>query len=162
MTQASKTYKNYDNLLTCMEIKDARPEDIQSLEDLSKQYAFEPNRDWRGLVEDHQMFLLFDADKVIGFTGFIRHDWNNTLQISNIFVKPEYRGQKLAQRLLTHLLENVKKTSYRCIIAEAPSNTSVGKLYEKMGFRKCGYNDRYYSNAGEPVAFWMSYDLHPK
>ena len=142
-----------------MEIRNAKPEDIKSLEAMSKEHDFEQNRDWKGLVENNEMFLLLDADKVIGFTGLIRHDWNNTLQISNIFVRPEYRGKKLAQRLLNHLLEKAKETKYRCVIAESPSNTPVGKLYEKMGFRKCGYNDRYYSNTGEPIAYWMSYDL---
>jgi len=142
-----------------MEIRDARKEDIKSLEAISKEFDFEPNRDWKGLVEDHEMFLLFDADEVIGFTGLIEYSWNRTLQISNIFVKPEYRGQRLAQKLLTHLISKAEKTVNRCIIAEAPSNNSVVKLYEKMGFRKCGYNDRYYNNSGEPMAYWMSYDL---
>ncbi len=157
--QADTTFKNHDNLSNYMDIRNAREEDIKSLEAISKEFDFEPNRDWKGLVEDHEMFLLFDADRVVGFTGLIRHDWNNTLQISNIFVRPEYRGQKLAQKLLNHLLDKAKETGHRCVIAESPSNNPVVKLYETMGFRKCGYNDRYYNNSGNPMAFWMSYEL---
>ncbi|MBD3304390.1 GNAT family N-acetyltransferase [Candidatus Woesearchaeota archaeon] len=142
-----------------MDIRNAQEENIKSLEAISKEFDFEPNRDWKGLVKDHEMFLLFDADRVIGFTGLIEYKWNRTLQISNIFVRPEYRGQKLAQKLLTHLIGKAEKTGHRCLIAEAPSDNSVVKLYETMGFRKCGHNDRYYSNTGEPQAFWMSYDL---
>ncbi len=142
-----------------MKIKNAAIEDIKSLEAISKEFDFEPNRDWKGLVEDHEMFLLFEANKIIGFTGIIRHDWNKTIQISNIFVRPEYRGQKLAQKLLKHLLDKAKQEDYRCVMAEAPSNNPVVKLYETMNFRKCGHNDRYYNNSGDPMAFWMSYDL---
>lgn len=142
-----------------MEIRPAKTEDIESLEEISRQYDFEPSRDWKGLVQDHEMFMLTDRGDVIGFTGLIRYDWNRTMQISNIFVKPEYRGQKLAQKLLDHIISKAKKTDFRCLIAEAPSDNPVVGLYEKMGFRKCGYNDRYYSNTGEPFAHWMSFDL---
>ena len=61
-----------------MDIRNAIPEDIKSLEAISKEHDFEPNRDWKGLVEDHEMFLLIDADRVIGFTGMIKHDWNKS------------------------------------------------------------------------------------
>lgn len=141
-----------------MEIRDAKLEDIEILKEISRQYDFEPNRDWEGLVKDHQMYMLVDED-VIGFTGLIEYKWNRTLQISNIFVKPEHRGKGLAQKLVEHLISQAEKTVNRCLIAEAPSNNSVVKLYEKTGFRKCGYNDRYYNNTGEPMAYWMSYDL---
>ena len=55
-----------------------------------------------------------------------------------------------------------KKTSFRCLIAEVPSLNPAKKLYEKMGFRKCGYNDRYYSNKGKEICVWMSLDIHSK
>ena len=60
------------------------------------------------------------------------------------------------------VIEKVKNTEYRCLIAEAPSLNPVKNLYEKVGFRKCGYNDRYYSNDGEEICIWMSLDLNNK
>lgn len=44
-------------------------------------------------------------------------------------------------------------------MAEAPSLSNAPKLYKKAGFRKCGYNDRYYSNSGKEIALWYSFDL---
>lgn len=44
-------------------------------------------------------------------------------------------------------------------MAEALSLSNTPKLYKKAGFRKCGYNDRYYSNSGKEIALWYSFDL---
>ncbi len=144
-----------------MRIKKAILEDLPKIKAISEEFNFELNRDWKNLIcsKTSEMFLLVDKQEVVGFAGLIYHKWNNTIQISNIFVNPEHRRQKLGSALVNFLIERAKKTSYRCIIAEAPSLNSVVKLYKKAGFRKCGYNDRYYSNSGKEIVFWMSFDL---
>jgi len=143
-----------------MLIRKVTLKDLREIKKISKEYDFETDRDWKELItsKKSEMFLLIDK-KIVGFTGLIYHKWNNTIQISNIFIKPEYRGQGLGLKLIKFLIEKVKKTKYRCLIAEAPSSNPAVKLYEKAGFRKCGYNDRYYSNSGKEIAIWMSVDI---
>ena len=72
---------------------------------------------------------------------------------------PDYRGHGLGLKLIEYIINKSKKMKYRCLIAEAPSLNYVVELYKKSGFRKCGYNDKYYSNRGEEICIWMSLDL---
>ncbi len=105
------------------------------------------------------MYVLVENKKIIGFTGLIYHKWNNTLKISDIFIIPEYRKKGYGFKLIEFLVSRAKRTNYRCIIAEAPSLSNAPKFYKRAGFRKCGYNDRYYFNFGKEIALWYSYDL---
>jgi len=134
-----------------MRVKRADKKDFEEIKKISKKYNFE-------LQGAKEMYVLKEKE-IIGFTGLIYKDWNNTIQISDIFVIPEKRRKGYGLKLIKFLIEKAKKTKYRCLIAEAPSLSNAPKLYEKAGFRKCGYNDRYYSNSGKEIALWYSYDL---
>ncbi|MBT3582245.1 GNAT family N-acetyltransferase [Candidatus Woesearchaeota archaeon] len=144
-----------------MKIRKAKTSDLSEIQAISKKYKFEPDRDWSGLIQDKdkEFFVVVEDNNIIGFTGLIHFNWNNTLQISNIFILPNYRKKGIGLQLVNYLLDKAKKTKYRCLIAEAPSTSLVVKLYKKAGFRKCGYNDRYYYNNTKIIAYWMSYDL---
>jgi len=135
-----------------MKIKKATKKDLVEIKKVSNKYNFE-------LQGSKEMYVLVDKNEIIGFTGLIYHDWNNTLQISDIFVVPKHRRRGFGLKLIEFIIQKAKKTKYRCLIAEAPSLSKAPGLYEKAGFRKCGYNDRYYSNSGKEVALWYSYDL---
>ncbi|MGV8169582.1 MAG: GNAT family N-acetyltransferase [Candidatus Nanoarchaeia archaeon] len=144
-----------------MEIRKANLNDLEKIENLSRQYDFEKNRDWKDLISSKgkTLFVLTDNNEIIGFSGIIQFHWNNTAQISNIFIAPSHRRRGLAVKLIQQDIDEARKISARCLIAEAPSLSPVKKLYEKIGFRQCGYNDRYYSNNGEEMCIWMSLDL---
>ena len=135
-----------------MEIKRANSEELEEIEKISKKYKF-------GLQGSKEMYVLIKSEKIVGFTGVIYRKWNNVAKISDIFIVPEHRRGGLGLKLVEFLVNKAKETNYRCIIAEAPSLSNAPKLYKKAGFRKCGYNDRYYSNSGEEIALWYSYDL---
>jgi ribosomal protein S18 acetylase RimI-like enzyme len=144
-----------------VKIRKASLGDLSEIRKLSKKFEFEISRDWKGLIssKNSEMFVLINEGSVVGFSGLIRYDWNNTIQISNIFVEPQYRRRGLGFSLVNFLVDRSRKTEYRCLIAEAPSLNPVVGLYKKAGFRQCGYNDRYYSNSGKEIALWMSLDL---
>lgn len=135
-----------------MKIKKADNKDLEKIRKISKKYNF-------GLQGAKEMYIIIESKKIAGFTGLIYRKWNNTLQISDIFIVPRHRKKGFGLKLIQFLINKSKKTEYRCIIAEAPSLSNAPKLYEKAGFRKCGYNDRYYSNKGKKIALWYSYDL---
>jgi len=151
----------FENTSNFMKIRKATLKDLSEIKKISKKFNFEVPRNWKELItsKNSEMFVLVEKNKIIGFTGLIYHKWNNTIQISDIFVKPEYRRRGLGFKLLNFLIEKVRKTEYRCLIAESPSLNPSVKLYKKAGFRKCGYNDRLYSNKKKEIALWMSLDL---
>jgi len=144
-----------------MKIRKATVSDLALVTRISKKYRFETGRNWKELLSSKttEMFLLIEGEKVAGLTGLIHYDWNGTLQILDIFVTPEYRRKGFGLRAINFLISKAKKTKCRCLIAEAPSLNPVVTLYKTAGFRKCGYNDRYYSNRGKEIALWMSLDL---
>lgn len=135
-----------------MEIKRANLKHIKEIKRISRRYKFK-------LQGSKEMYVLVEDKEIIGFTGLIRHEWNSTLGISDIFVIPKHRGKGYGLKLIKFLINRAKETNYRCIIAETPSLGGAPKFYGKAGFRKCGYNDRYYSNSGKEIALWYSYDL---
>jgi len=71
-----------------MKIRKATLRDLPEIRRLSKKFEFEISRDWKGLIssKNSEMFVLMNDRCIVGFTGLIRYGWNNTLQISNIFV----------------------------------------------------------------------------
>ncbi len=144
-----------------MKIEKVSDSDKQCIEELSRTFHFEEDRNWDEVFAsgNQEMFVVKEDENVLGFTGFTYWDWNNTIQIIDIFVHPDSRCKGIGNTLIQYLIEKAKMTKYRCILAEVPSLNPVLKLYLKNGFRLCGYNDRYYSNSGKEVALWMSYDL---
>ena len=144
-----------------MKIRIATKNDAQSITDLNEKFFHEKGRDFLCLITSStsRMFVAEDEDQIIGFTGVTFYDWNNTIQIIDIFVHPDFRRRKIGETLLKFLIKDVIDSSYRCLIAEAPSLNSVLQLYLKNGFRICGYNDRYYNNEGPEVAMFLSRDL---
>ena len=135
-----------------MKIKKANFKDTKEIKKISKKYKF-------GLQGSKEVYVLVENKKIIGFTGLVHHKWNNTLKISDIFIIPEHRKRGYGLKLVKFLISRAKRTNYRCIIAEAPSLGNAPKLYKKARFRRCGYNDRYYSNSAKEIALWYSYDL---
>ncbi len=138
-------------------------DNIKFIKELSQRYGFEVNRNWDKLLneKDTEIYGLSERGRIIGFTGLIHNDWNETLQVLDIFIDPEARNKGYGKYIIDFLLNKAKgMDGYRCIIAEAPAKDGIDKFYGKLGFRKCGYNDRYYTNDDNgDIAVFMSYDL---
>lgn len=94
------------------------------------------------------------AGRIMGYVGV----WMiaDEGHITNVAVRPAYRGQGLGNTLL-HLLE------HHCRLAEItaltlevrPSNATAIRLYERNGFREEGRRKHYYENNGEDaIIMW--------
>lgn len=62
--------------------------------------------------------------------------------------------------MIQYMLTEAGRINVRCLFAEAPTSSKASLLFKKMGFRLCGYNDRYYDNSGRDVAEFYSYNLN--
>lgn len=146
-----------------MKIRRAKLSDLNQINQLNKKY-FKEIRDFKSILKNSEniFIVLEDNKKIIAFTGLHLSKWNNTARIIDIFVHPDYRRQGLAGKLIKELVALAKKNKVRSLIAEAPSLNPILKLYKKNGFRKCGYNDRYYSNEAKEIAIFLSFDLNEK
>jgi N-acetylglutamate synthase-like GNAT family acetyltransferase len=143
-----------------MEIRFATQDDIPQLTKINKEF-FGEDRDYEKEMQSKnvQVYVCEENGEIVGITGLRHHIWNNSVWIFNIFVHPDKRGQGIGSYLIKDMIEKAKGTEARCILAEAPSKGNTPALFQKCGFRKCGYNDRYYSNSEDEIAEFYSYDL---
>jgi ribosomal-protein-alanine N-acetyltransferase len=144
-----------------MKIRNAKIEDSAQIDSLNEKYFHERERDYKEILgdSDNEMYIADENGKIVGFSGITRQTWNNTAHGINIFVHPNYRRKGIGQGLVKEMIEGSKKMKVRSLIVEAPSKSSALPLFLNSGFRKCGYNDRYYSNTSGESAIFLSFDL---
>lgn len=141
-------------------IEKATTKDIDELSILNEE-LFGESRDYTEEInsDNTEVYVYRKDHKIIGISGIKKNDWNGTGWLLNIFVHPDYRKQGIASNLVKKMIDISKENGLRCLVAEAPSESNAPMLFNSLGFRKCGYNDRYYSNKpGEIAEFW-SYDI---
>lgn len=104
-----------------------------------------------------------EKEQMLGFLEIDVSEWNNTLVVTQLLVKPEYRGRGVGTMLVNFVKDIAKKEDYRVISLET-QNTNVPAIefYEKNGFVFAGGNIFFYSNddLGEnEVMLQMAYTL---
>lgn len=96
-------------------------------------------------------------DEVVGFLDAVPKPWQNLLWISNLVIQKDYRRQGFGTILfeaakrwsLQHRLNNV-------MIETQTKNYPAISFAQQLGFRYCGYNERYYSNGDIALFFFQS------
>jgi ribosomal-protein-alanine N-acetyltransferase len=86
--------------------------------------------------------------RVLGYSCF----WSlsGELQLVNIAVRPDLRGQGLGGKLLNHLLLEAESREAEKIFLEVrSSNWAAIGLYERLGFKVLYRRPRYYTPEGE-------------
>ncbi len=101
------------------------------------------------------LYLVLRLDgKIVGYAGM----WLivDEVHITNVAVKPEYRGMGFAKRLILRLLHIARQRGMvRATLEVRISNTPAQKLYEKFGFRPVAVRKRYYSDGEDALIMWL-------
>lgn len=87
-------------------------------------------------------------NKVIGYIIYwhIRED----VQVNNIAVHPDFRGNGIGEALMRHVIEKVRKSGATFMTLEVrPSNAAAVTMYKKLGFEILGSRKNYYTNPDE-------------
>jgi len=96
------------------------------------------------------------AGIVAGYAGF----WLivDEAYLTNMAVRPEYRRQKIGERLLNRLLELAVENGGRLATLEVrASNTPAQNLYRKFGFEMVAIRKGYYSDNREDAwIYWKN------
>jgi ribosomal protein S18 acetylase RimI-like enzyme len=103
------------------------------------------------LVEHWQRgegFLVAEVDgEVRGYVDVIAQPWKQMGWVANLAVDRDYRRRKIGTTLLKHARQWAKEEGLQGLALEATTkNYPALCLYEKLGFRFCGFNDHYYPN----------------
>ena len=101
------------------------------------------------LYNDPASFIVAQrADgEVLGYAGL--HVILDEGYIDNVAVRPEYRRQGVADRLLDVFCRFGQARLAFLTLEVRPSNTAAVALYEKHGFREAGRRKNYYENPTE-------------
>jgi RimJ/RimL family protein N-acetyltransferase len=90
--------------------------------------------------EQHQLFGLFDGDRLVGMTGvFVDRDdpSGHTAALGMSYIRPEYRGRGFAAMFYEARLAWARARPHfaRAVVGHRRSNTASRRLIERFGFR---------------------------
>ena len=89
-----------------------------------------------------RLYLAYDEDAPLGCIALKQVD-TQICEMKRLYVRPQYRGNGIANRLLTHLLSEATSIGYRQMRLDTlPFLTAAINLYQKHGFYEIPpYND---------------------
>jgi RimJ/RimL family protein N-acetyltransferase len=98
---------------------------------------------------DNFMFGAFDGEDLIGICGFSREDRNKTKhrgEIVQMYVNPNFAGQRIGFDLLRKTVEKALENSEieQIVLSLVADNQAANKLYEKVGFVEYGRLQNYF------------------
>ena len=93
--------------------------------------------------KDRKLFGSFDGHKLTGIVRYSRYSGSNEghrAYIAGLYVDPDHRGQGIGRALLARGIEESKKDKEirRINLTVVSEQFAAIKLYESMGFEKCG------------------------
>lgn len=99
-------------------------------------------------------FVVQNSDEVVAYMGF--YIILDEAHITNVAVKEAYRGQGIADRLVTTVLSEMRKLgAVRATLEVNENNYKAIKLYEKYGFVLSGRRPKYYEGVDAALIYWL-------
>jgi ribosomal-protein-alanine N-acetyltransferase len=142
-------------------LRKATLDDLEGIYNVEKQSFTMPwTREafYNEFVHNHfaTYLVLVDEEKIIGYCGV----WIiiDEAHVTNLAVLPEYRGRKLGEALLMHVMEYAQLSKAKTLSLEVRvSNTIARSLYKKLGFQEGGIRKGYYTdNYEDAIVMWVN------
>jgi len=92
--------------------------------------------------QSYTIYVVKDGQEVVGSVTQYKIDlftfnFQPSLMLFNIAVKPAFRKNGIAQFILQHVIENAKADGYRSVSLNCLEDAyGAHKLYESLGFKK--------------------------
>ena len=99
------------------------------------------------LADPNILYLgAFDNTSLVGIIRFVRPDRRSrrhTAEVRSVYVRSSHRGQGIARRLLSHLIEESRQIGLQSLtLSVLASNEAARQLYESLGFSVYGREPR--------------------
>lgn len=93
-------------------------------------------------------FLVAEIDgEVRGYVDVLPEPWQGMGWVANLAVEPAYRRRGIATTLMRNASQWAREQGLQGMVVEATTkNYPAICLYQKLGFKFCGFNDHYYPN----------------
>ena len=143
-------------------VRPASVAEAQSVAQIRQEYAFMWERDYARFVssEDRELFVAVEGADVVGFAN-VAPQVNQTAQLEQVFVLPQYRRWGIATRLIDAAIEFARQHQARALVSVVPATSPALIVYLKAGFHIAGFDQTYYPEEtwGTSTALFMAYDL---
>ena len=126
--------------------------DVSAIAELEKQCFSDPwseNSIASEVENPLSYWLVAEVDGVVaGYVG--SQTVIDESDMMNVAVKPEFRRQKVAERLILSLISHLNQRQSKSLTLEVrASNDPAIALYDKLGFEQVGRRPGYYRNPKE-------------
>lgn len=106
-------------------------------------------------MPDGRLYIAMCGDKPAGCVAMHKLD-DTTCELKRLYVRPQYRGAKLGQKLVSRVIDDARKIGYSAMLLDTlPFLTPAICLYENLGF----YYTDCYNNSPVDTTIFMKYDL---
>lgn len=108
-----------------------------------------------GLPEG-RLYIIKVENQVAGCIGLRKIDDENC-EVKRLYVRPAFRGHKLAIKLIEKIIDDAKEIGYKSMLLDTlPFLKEAIHLYKKLGF----YEISSYNNNPMDTLIYMKLDLH--
>ena len=102
-----------------------------------------------------RLYLLYADEKLVGCIGLRKLDEENC-ELKRLYVKPEFRGNRLGDLLVKRIIMDAKKIGYKHMLLDTlPFLETALKIYKKYGF----YESERYNDSPLDTSIYMKLDL---
>lgn len=135
--------------------------DVATVADIEKQCFADPwsEKAFLSAASDcNYIYMVAEIDgNIIGMAGCICSIDEGDL--TNVAVRPEYRGQGVAKQVVTELMNQGKRAGILYYTLEVREHNSCAiRLYESLGFVCEGKRPGFYSNPSEDALIYWKRD----
>lgn len=146
-----------DPIIRKMEVADV--EEVIEVEKASFTTSWTADIFYQEITENkyaHYYVLELDG-KIVGYAGawIVYED----AQITNIAIRPEYRGKKLGEKLFQFMMQlAMNEGAVRLSLEVRISNIVAQRMYRKFGLVPAGIRKSYYTDNNEDaIVMWVSF-----
>ena len=91
-----------------------------------------------------KLYVYEENEKIVGFLMYT--ELEETIDVSNIYVKEEHRHKKIASNLLDTMISTMKDTIKLITLEVRKDNEPAISLYQKFGFEIMHIREKYYKD----------------
>lgn len=102
-----------------------------------------------------RLYLVYYDERLAGCIGLRKID-NQNCEMKRLYIRPEFRGKKLANVLVEKIIEDAKKIGYSYMLLDTlPFLQSAIHIYKEFGF----YEIESYNDSPMDSSIYMRLDL---
>ena len=103
-----------------------------------------------------RLYLAYCEEEPAGCIGLRKID-EKTCEMKRLYVRPRFRGRRLAEKLVQKIIADAEDIGYSCMLLDTlPFLKTAIHLYKKYGF----YETECYNNSPMRTSIFMRFDLN--